>query len=110
MLPLVMSFILMWSPLAHPACRDGAVPITHSTDGGLSQTTGSGGVPRADHGPRHRAEEVVQDAWIRLAETPPRGEIERTASCLFRLVRDFAIDHARGSDWSCATARRKRCR
>ena len=46
-------------------------------------------------GCRHRAEEVVQDAWIRLAETPPRGEIERPASYLFRLVRNLAIDQAR---------------
>jgi RNA polymerase sigma factor (sigma-70 family) len=46
-------------------------------------------------GCRHRAEEVVQDAWIRLAETPPGGEIERPASYLFRLVRNLAIDQAR---------------
>lgn len=46
-------------------------------------------------GCRHRAEEVVQDAWIRLAETPPGSEIERPASYLFRLVRNLAIDHAR---------------
>jgi RNA polymerase sigma factor (sigma-70 family) len=46
-------------------------------------------------GCRHRAEEVVQDAWIKLAEAPPNGEIERPASYLFRLVRNLAIDHSR---------------
>ncbi|MPY69300.1 MAG: sigma-70 family RNA polymerase sigma factor [Alphaproteobacteria bacterium] len=46
-------------------------------------------------GCRFRAQDVVQDAWIRLAELPPGNEIRQPASYLFRLVRNLAIDRAR---------------
>lgn len=46
-------------------------------------------------GCRFRAQDVVQDAWVRLAEHPPAGTIRQPASYLFRLVRNLAIDRAR---------------
>jgi RNA polymerase sigma-70 factor (ECF subfamily) len=46
-------------------------------------------------GCRFRAQDVVQDAWVRLAESPPDGDVRQPASYLFRLVRNLAIDRAR---------------
>jgi RNA polymerase sigma-70 factor (ECF subfamily) len=46
-------------------------------------------------GCRLRAEDVVQDVWIKLTEAPPEAEIRQPASYLFRLVRNLAIDHVR---------------
>lgn len=46
-------------------------------------------------GCRLRAEDVVQDVWIKLTEAPPEAEIQRPVSYLFRLVRNLAIDHVR---------------
>ena len=46
-------------------------------------------------GCRHRAEDVVQDAYVRLAETAAAAEIRHPASYVFRLVRNLAIDRVR---------------
>jgi RNA polymerase sigma-70 factor (ECF subfamily) len=46
-------------------------------------------------GCRLRAEDVVQDVWIKVTESPPEAEIRQPASYLFRLVRNLAIDHVR---------------
>ncbi len=46
-------------------------------------------------GCRFRAEDVVQDAWVKLTEAPPDAELRQPASYLFRLVRNLAIDRAR---------------
>lgn len=46
-------------------------------------------------GCRLRAEDVVQDVWIKLSESPPEAEIHRPVAYLFRLVRNLAIDHLR---------------
>jgi RNA polymerase sigma-70 factor (ECF subfamily) len=42
-----------------------------------------------------RAEDVVQDAWLKLAEAPLGNDIRQPVSYLFRLVRNVAIDRAR---------------
>lgn len=46
-------------------------------------------------GCRLRAEDVVQDVWIKLAESPPEAEIRQPVSYLFRLVHNLAIDRRR---------------
>jgi RNA polymerase sigma factor (sigma-70 family) len=46
-------------------------------------------------GCRLRAEDVVQDVWVKLAETPPAAEIRHPVSYLFRLVHNLAIDRVR---------------
>lgn len=46
-------------------------------------------------GCRFRAQDVVQDAWVKLAEHPPADTVRQPASYLFRLVRNLAIDRAR---------------
>ena len=46
-------------------------------------------------GCRFRAQDVVQDAWIKLAEHPPADTVRQPVSYLFRLVRNLAIDRAR---------------
>jgi RNA polymerase sigma factor (sigma-70 family) len=46
-------------------------------------------------GCRFRAEDVVQDAWIKLIEAPPGIAIRQPVSYLFALVRNLAIDRAR---------------
>jgi RNA polymerase sigma factor (sigma-70 family) len=42
-------------------------------------------------GCRLRAEDVVQDVWIKVTESPPEAEIRQPASYLFRLVRNLAM-------------------
>ncbi|ATQ71012.1 RNA polymerase factor sigma-70 (plasmid) [Methylosinus trichosporium OB3b] len=46
-------------------------------------------------GSPHSAEDVVQDAYIKAAETAATTEIERPASYLYQIVRNLAIDHYR---------------
>lgn len=46
-------------------------------------------------GCRFRAEDVVQDAYLRLAQSTVEAEIRQPASYLFRLVRNLAVDRAR---------------
>jgi RNA polymerase sigma-70 factor (ECF subfamily) len=46
-------------------------------------------------GCRFRAEDVVQDAWLKLTEAPDSADIRQPVSYLFRLVRNLAIDRAR---------------
>lgn len=46
-------------------------------------------------GSRVRAEDVVQDVWIKLTESPPETDVQRPVSYIFRLVRNLAIDHIR---------------
>lgn len=52
-------------------------------------------VARPIVGCRFRAEDVVQDAYLRLAETRGGDDIRQPVSYLFRLVRNLAIDRAR---------------
>lgn len=46
-------------------------------------------------GSRFRAQDVVQDAWLKLAESPPDGDVRQPVAYLFRLVRNLAIDRSR---------------
>ncbi len=48
-------------------------------------------------GDRDRAEDVVQEAWLRIAATPQEtsGPIVQPVSYLYRVVRNLAIDLAR---------------
>jgi RNA polymerase sigma factor (sigma-70 family) len=46
-------------------------------------------------GCRFRAEDVVQDAYLRLAQATLEAEVRQPASYLFRLVRNLAVDRAR---------------
>lgn len=46
-------------------------------------------------GCRARAEDVVQEAWLRFASLPERGEITQPIGYLYRIVRNLAVDWAR---------------
>jgi RNA polymerase sigma factor (sigma-70 family) len=46
-------------------------------------------------GSRSHAEDVVQDAYVKLSEPVAADEIRQPVSYLFRLVRNLAIDRAR---------------
>jgi RNA polymerase sigma-70 factor (ECF subfamily) len=46
-------------------------------------------------GCRARAEDVVQDGWLRLREATLPRDLRQPASYLFRLVRNLAVDRAR---------------
>jgi RNA polymerase sigma factor (sigma-70 family) len=46
-------------------------------------------------GCRFRAEDVVQDVYLRLTQSTAEAEIRQPASYLFRLVRNLAVDRAR---------------
>lgn len=48
-------------------------------------------------GDRHQAEDVVQEAWLRIADSSvhQRGPIAQPASYLYRVVRNLAIDLSR---------------
>lgn len=46
-------------------------------------------------GCRFRAEDVVQDAYLKLSESKIEADIRQPVSYLFRLVRNLAIDRAR---------------
>ncbi len=46
-------------------------------------------------GSRSHAEDVVQDAYVKLSEPTSAGDIRQPVAYLFRLVRNLAIDRAR---------------
>jgi RNA polymerase sigma factor (sigma-70 family) len=46
-------------------------------------------------GCRARAEDVVQEAWLRFASLPQREEIGQPVGYLYRIVRNLALDWAR---------------
>ncbi len=46
-------------------------------------------------GDRSRAEDVVQDAYLKLDQTPAEAVPDRPLAYLYRMVRNLAIDHAR---------------
>jgi RNA polymerase sigma-70 factor (ECF subfamily) len=46
-------------------------------------------------GCRARAEDVVQEAWLRLSSQPLDAEIRHPASYLYRIVRNLALDQTR---------------
>jgi len=46
-------------------------------------------------GCRHWAEDVVQDAYLKISEAQLAGEIRQPVSYLFRMVRNLAIDRSR---------------
>ncbi len=46
-------------------------------------------------GDRSRAEDVVQDAYLKLGQGPAGRMPERPLAYLYRMVRNLAIDHAR---------------
>lgn len=46
-------------------------------------------------GCHHWAEDIVQDAYIKIAETNPAEDIRQPVSYLFRMVRNLAIDKSR---------------
>jgi RNA polymerase sigma factor (sigma-70 family) len=46
-------------------------------------------------GSRAAAEDVVQDAWLRLQDADPGQPLERPLSYLYRIVRNLAIDGRR---------------
>nr|WP_320442713.1 RNA polymerase factor sigma-70 [Herbaspirillum sp. alder98] len=46
-------------------------------------------------GCRQRAEDVIQDAWFKIAEVAPTFEIRQPLAFLFQVVRNLAIDRHR---------------
>ncbi|ONG50123.1 hypothetical protein BKE38_19340 [Pseudoroseomonas deserti] len=44
---------------------------------------------------RNRAEDVLQDAYLRLCSAPPLARVEQPLCYLFRMTRNLAIDAAR---------------
>ncbi|EHM02863.1 Sigma-70 region 2 [Acetobacteraceae bacterium AT-5844] len=46
-------------------------------------------------GSRARAEDVVQEAWMRFRQALTQGWPERPEAYLYRIVRNLALDHAR---------------
>nr|WP_269807513.1 sigma factor [Pseudomonas sp. NMI795_08] len=46
-------------------------------------------------GCRARAEDVVQEAWLRFSRQPGDADIRHPASYLYRIVRNLALDQTR---------------
>ncbi|UMU21810.1 RNA polymerase factor sigma-70 [Herbaspirillum seropedicae] len=49
----------------------------------------------------HRADDVVQDTFIKIAEVPDDFDIKQPVAYLYRIVRNLAIDRHRRSAFEC---------